>query len=97
MEFGSKFDIRKDKQYLVAYTEENHPNVYSTAFVFLTFLGLGRNMSLILFFMIIFSSAEFIFKILLGILIIVFLLQFILFRVYFESHILSAYVLSENK
>ena len=54
-------------------------------------------MSLILFFMIIFSSAEFIFKILLGILIIVFLLQFILFRIYFESHILSAYILSENK
>ena len=35
MEFGSKFDIRKDKQYLVAYTEENHPNVYSTAFCIL--------------------------------------------------------------
>lgn len=97
MEFGSKFDIRKDKQYLVAYTEENHPNVYSTAFVFLTFLGLGRNMSLILFLMIILSDRDVIFKILIGVVIIVFLAQFILFKVYFESHILSAYVLSENK
>ena len=97
MEFGSKFDIRKDKQYLVAYTEENHPNVYSTAFVFLTFLGLGRNMSLILFLMIILSDRDVIFKILIGVVIIVFLAQFILFKVYFESHILSAYILSENK
>jgi len=96
-EFKSKFNIRKNLRYLIVYVEENYPNIYSTAFVFLTFLGLGRNMALILFFIIIFSNIAFILKLGIGFIMIVFLLQFILFKIYFESHVLCSYILQDNK
>lgn len=96
-EFESKFNIRKNLRYLIVYVEENYQNIYSTAFVFLTFLGLGRNMALILFFIIIFSKIAFILKLGIGFIMIVFLLQFILFKIYFESHVLCSYILQDNK
>ena len=84
-------------RYLVAYIEKNEENIYSTAFVFLTFYGLGRNLVLISFIVLVTSCCNVYLLLISAIAIIVFFLQFIIFRNYFENHIFSGFIMETKE
>lgn len=87
----------KDMRYLVAYIEKNEENIYSTAFVFLTFYGLGRNLVLISFIVLVTSCCNVYLLLISAIAITVFFLQFIIFRNYFEHHIFSGFIIETKE
>ena len=102
VDYNSKCNFR----YLICYVQENCPNVYSTAFIFLSFYGMARNIALIGVFEVIiqiaiiiedFKCMTFLLFLCEAVLTVIFFIGYIKFRTYFTSQIYHGFMLEKNE
>jgi hypothetical protein len=101
-EFKNEFS-EKDIRLLICSVEENSPLVYSTAFIFLSFYGMARNLAMVCIIMLVFEHLLIIktheyplYSIVYLIIGIIFFFHYIRFRKYFLCHIASGYLLNKT-
>ena len=99
--YGSIYEDSKDFRTIICFVEKNYQNIYSTAFVFLSFYGMARNVS---FIFLNFSIAELIIAVVLkqrfsfeySLLFIfvslVFFYEYLKYLKYFKQHILNGFI-----